>query len=400
MKPSFKLLFCLVTLSAIAANLASPVTGFASEPLIIGVPHSEAYTYANMMKNSFEMALETINKEGGIKGRPLKLVYANDQGKRKPGERAIKDLVEKSGAVMLVGAYQSSNTIYMARVANKLDKPFLVCTAADDRITQRKWKNVYRLNPPAKGYTNGLEDFFLNKIKPKSMAIVYENSPYGTSGALRMMWFCRGNDIDLRAIEPYHKERLKPDYFQRLVDRLKEAPPDVIYMVSYLKDAALLVKTIKESKLNSLLVGGAGGFTSQKFINKVGDNANYLLTATLWTPCLQYPGTKEYYDQYTEKYASSPDYHGAEAYSALLVAADVLKRADSYSPESIRAALDKTDLMTPFGPVKFTSYEKFERQNSLPTQVLQIINGKFECVWPEDHATLNFIPPSYWRASD
>ncbi|MCK5420469.1 MAG: ABC transporter substrate-binding protein, partial [Desulfobacterales bacterium] len=293
MKRLFKLLFCLVTLSAIAANLASPVTGFASEPLIIGVPHSEAYTYANMMKNSFEMALETINKEGGIKGRPLKLVYANDQGKRKPGERAIKDLVEKSGAVMLVGAYQSSNTIYMARVANKLDKPFLVCTAADDRITQRKWKNVYRLNPPAKGYTNGLEDFFLNKIKPKSMAIVYENSPYGTSGALRMMWFCRGNDIDLRAIEPYHKERLKPDYFQRLVDRLKEAPPDVIYMVSYLKDAALLVKTIKESKLNSLLVGGAGGFTSQKFINKVGDNANYLLTATLWTPCLQYPGTKE-----------------------------------------------------------------------------------------------------------
>ena len=400
MKRLFKLLFCLVTLSAIAANLASPVTGFASEPLIIGVPHSEAYTYANMMKNSFEMALETINKEGGIKGRPLKLVYANDQGKRKPGERAIKDLVEKSGAVMLVGAYQSSNTIYMARVANKLDKPFLVCTAADDRITQRKWKNVYRLNPPAIGYTNGLEDFFLNKIKPKSMAIVYENSPYGTSGALRMMWFCRGNDIDLRAIEPYHKERLKPDYFQRLVDRLKEAPPDVIYMVSYLKDAALLVKTIKESKLNSLLVGGAGGFTSQKFINKVGDNANYLLTATLWTPCLQYPGTKEYYDQYTEKYASSPDYHGAEAYSALLVAADVLKRADSYSPESIRAALDKTDLMTPFGPVKFTSYEKFERQNSLPTQVLQIINGKFECVWPEDHATLNFIPPSYWRASD
>jgi len=400
MKRLFKLLFCLVTLSAIAANLASPVTGFASEPLIIGVPHSEAYTYANMMKNSFEMALETINKEGGIKGRPLKLVYANDQGKRKPGERAIKDLVEKSGAVMLVGAYQSSNTIYMARVANKLDKPFLVCTAADDRITQRKWKNVYRLNPPAIGYTNGLEDFFLNKIKPKSMAIVYENSPYGTSGALRMMWFCRGNDIDLRAIEPYHKERLKPDYFQRLVDRLKEAPPDVIYMVSYLKDAALLVKTIKESKLNSLLVGGAGGFTSQKFINKVGDNANYLLTATLWTPCLQYPGTKEYYDQYIKKFTTPPDYHGAEAYSALLVAADVLRRADSYSPESIRAALDKTDLMTPFGPVKFTSYEKFERQNSLPTQVLQIINGKFECVWPEDHATLNFIPPSYWRASD
>ncbi len=394
MKLTFSLLFCFVILSAIATILAAPATGSASEPLVVGVPHSEAYTYAKMMQNSFEMALEAINKEGGIKGRPLKLVYANDEGQPKPGEKAIVELVEKNGAVMLVGAYQSSNTIFMARMADKLDRPLLVSTAADDRITQRKWKNVYRLNPPAKGYTNGLEDFFLNNIKPKSMAIVYENSPYGTSGAMRMMWFCRGNNIELRAIEPYHKERLKPDYFKRIVARLKENPPDVIHMVSYLKDGALLVKNIREAKINSLLTGGAGGFTSQKFITTAGANANHLLTATLWTPQLQYPGTQEYYDQYTEKYGNSPDYHGAEAYSALLVAADALKRADSYRPASIRKALDQTDLMTPFGPVRFTSYENFERQNSLPTQVLQIINGKFECVWPQEHATADFaVPP-------
>jgi branched-chain amino acid transport system substrate-binding protein len=393
MKPTYKFSFYRVILFALAAILAAPVIGAASEPIIIGIPHSEAYTYAKMMKTSLEMALESINKTGGVKGQPLKLVYANDQGKPKPGEKAISDLVEKSGAVMLVGGYQSSNTLFMARMAEKLDRPFLVCTAADDRITQRKWKNVYRLNPPAKGYTNGLEDFFLNKIKPKSMAIVYENSPYGTSGAMRMMWFCRGNDIELRAIEPYHKERLKPDYFKRIVARLKENPPDIIYMVSYLKDGVLLVNNIREAKINSLLTGGAGGFTSPRFITQAGANANHFVTATLWTRCLQYPGTKEYYDSFTNTYGSSPDYHGAEAYSALLVAADVLRRADSYSPASIRKALDQTDLMTPFGPVKFTSYENFERQNILPTQVLQIINGKFECVWPREHATADFVVP-------
>jgi branched-chain amino acid transport system substrate-binding protein len=377
-----------------------PETIQAVEPLIIGIPHSESYPYATMMKNSFEMALEAINHEGGIKGRPLNLVYANDQGKRKSGERIIKELVKKNKAIMLVGAYQSSNTIYMARIADKLNTPFLVCTAADDRITQRKWRNVYRLNSPASEYTKGLEDFFLKKIKPKSMAIVYENSPYGTGGGLRMMWFGRENDIDIRAIEPYHKERLTADYFQSIIARLKEDPPDVIYMVSYLNDAALLVKNIRESKMNSLLCGGAGGFTHQKFINKAGDDASHLLTATLWTHQLRYPGTKEYYDQYLSKYSIPPDYHGAEAYSALLVAADALKQAESSSPEDIRAALDKTDMMTPFGPVKFKSYGKFERQNSLPTQVLQIINGKFECVWPEDHATSKFVAPPGWRISE
>ncbi len=400
MKYKSKLIGCFFLFFLIIGIFITPESGKASEPLIIGIPHSERFPYATMMKNSFEMALEVINKEGGIKGRPLKLVYANDQGKPKAGEKIIKDLVKKTGAIMLVGAYQSSNTVYMAGVADKLNTPFIVCTASDDRITQRKWRNVYRLNPPAGEYAKGLEDFLLKKIKPKSMLIVYENSPYGTGGALRMMWFCRENDIDIRGIEPYHKERLKPDYFKRIVSRVKEESPDVIYMVSYLNDAALLTKTIRESKINSLLCGGAGGFTHKKFINKAGDYANNLLTATLWTQQLQYPGAKEYYDQYIKKYSMPPDYHGAEAYSALLVAAEVLKRAESFSPESIRAALDKTDTITPFGPVKFKSYGKFERQNILPTQVLQIVNGKFECVWPEDLATAKFLPPPAWRGSD
>ncbi len=377
-----------------------PKTGNTAEPMVIGVLHSEKFPYANMMKNSFEMALNAINKDGGIKGRPLKLAYGNDQGKRKPGENAVKELVKKTGAILLVGAYHSSNTVFMARIADKLNTPFLICTAADDRVTQRKWRNVYRLNPPASEYAKGLEEFLLEEVKPKSMAIVYENSPYGTGGALRMMWFCRENEIDISAIEPYHKERLRPDYFQRISDRLKKEPPDVIYMVSYLNDASLLVKTIRKSNINSLLCGGAGGFTHNKFIDKAGDFANNILTATLWTPQLRYPGTKEYYNQYIKKYSTPPDYHGAEAYAALLVAADVLKRAESLRPESIRAALDNTDMTTPFGPVKFVSYGKFERQNSLPTQVLQVINGKFECVWPKELASVKVFLPSDGKGSD
>jgi branched-chain amino acid transport system substrate-binding protein len=373
----------------------TPAPGQAADPLVIGIPHSESFPYATMMKNSFEMALEVINSKGGIKGRPLKLVYANDQGKRDSGEKSINDLVKKHGAVMLVGAYQSSNTIYMGRVANNLDKPFVVCTAADDRITQRKWKNVYRLNPAASEYAKGLEDFLLNKIQPRSMAIIYENSPYGTGGALRMMWFCRENDIEINTIIPYHKERAKSEksgsaYFQRLLAPLREEPPDVVYMVSYLNDAALLVRNIRESKINALLCGGAGGFTHQKFLQKAGDVANHLVTATLWTPEADYSGNKAYYDLYIKRFSAAPDYHGAEAYSALLVAADALRRTDSFRPESIRAALDSTDFRTPFGPVKFTAYDNFERQNRLPTMVLQIINGKFESIWPLDLATFFF----------
>ena len=392
-------------LSLILSVCFFPGPGESAEPVHLGVLHSEGFTYAEMMKNSFEMALDAINQEGGIKGRPLKLIYGNDRGKRGPGEEVVKELVKKSGVVMLVGGYQSSNTIYTARTADKMNVPFLVCTAADDRITQRKWKNVYRLNPPASEYTKGVEDLFLNRIKPESMSIVYENSPYGTGAALRMMWFCRENDIGINSIIPYHKERAKKEsigssYFQYLLEPLKKNPPHVIYMVSYLNDGALLVKNIRKLQIESILCGGAGGFTHQKFIKKTGEFAEYLLTATLWTPQLEYPGIEAYYRQYEKRHSALPDYHGAEAYSVLHVAADALRRAESLQPASIRAALDSTDMMTSFGPVKFSAYEKFERQNSLPTQVLQIIKGRFECVWPEDLATSKFTPPRFWRGSD
>ena len=182
MKYRSKLTGCLCFIFFVIGVFITPKSGMALEPVVVGVLHSEKFPYAAMMKNSFEMALDVVNKNGGINGRPLKLVFANDQGKRKPGESAVKELVKKTGAILLVGAYHSSNTVYMARVADKLNTPLLICTASDDRITQRKWRNVYRLNPPASEYAKGLEDFLLKEIKPKSMVIVYENSPYGTGG--------------------------------------------------------------------------------------------------------------------------------------------------------------------------------------------------------------------------
>ena len=395
MKEKLMIPWGVFALCVLVSMMAPLSVASAAEPIAIGVVHSQKFSFATMMKNSFEMALERINKDGGIKCRPLKLVYGNDKGDRRTGEDVINKLVKDTGVAMLVGGYQSSNTVYMARMAEKLDRPFLICTAADDGVTQRGWTNIFRLNPPASGYTEGLEDFFKHRIKPKSMAIVYENSPYGTGAALRMMWFCREQGIDIQKIIPYHKERLKQDYYQRILSPLKGKGevPDVIYMVSYLKDAVAVVREIRELQLNSLLVGGAGGFTHPKFITNSGDSANFVLTATLWHQEIKNPGTKAYYEEYIRKFSVAPDYHGAEAYSALFVVTDALKRTKTLSPQDIRAALDKTDMITPFGPVKFSAYGKFERQNSLPTQVLQIINEKFECIWPRDLATAKFVPP-------
>jgi branched-chain amino acid transport system substrate-binding protein len=389
---------CVWVVSLLMAVLLTG-TGWAGDEIVVGVVHWEDFAYAAMMKNSYDMAVEAVNANGGIKGRKLKLVWADDQGSRRGGEQAVAQLVKTLGARMLIGGYASSNTLYTARAANRLGIPFLVCTAADDRITQRELSHVFRLNLPASAYANGLESFLLEKVQPRSMAIVYENSPYGTSGAMKMMWFCRENDIELTAIIPYFRERAAaPDYFKRILVPLKSKPPDVIYMVSYLKDGVELVGNIRRMDTKALLCGGAGGFTHYKFIEKTGANGEGLVTAALWGPETEFRGARAYFDDYVERFQNPPDYHGAEAYSAVLVAAEALGKARDLQPENIRAALANIAMETPFGPVRFAAQDNYERQNWIEPLVFQIIEDRFQCIWPSRLARQAFTPPPYWRA--
>ena len=391
----YKICHIILFVAAVGMALSISVAEASEEPVIIGVPlplTGNLQEFGIMMKNSFEMAQASVNEAGGINGRPVNIVFADDEGKVASVKSAFDQLIAAK-PVMLVGGYASDPTYEMAKLAQKKDLPFLICTASADKITQKGWKNIYRLNPPISEYAKGLEDFLVNNFKPKSMAIIYENSMFGTNGALRMTEFCQDQAIEIRAQIDYDTTRINPGYFRSLVAPLTEEPPDVIYMISYLEDAVMLVQQIRDIKLNSLLIGGAGGFTLEEFVQKAGNSANYLLTVSLWSEHVMYSGAKEYYTQYVKRYGKSPDYHGAEAYSALLVASDALKRTTSFSPKTIREALNQTYIITPFAPVKFYAYEDFERQNSINTLVLQIINGKFETVWPPELASAPFIFP-------
>ena len=381
-------------LSASTIILGGNLSTMAEDSIIVGVLHREDFAYAAMMRTALDMALEEINSSKGVNDKVIELAFADDRGDEKAGERAVRELVSEKNAVLLVGGYSSSNTMKMAYTANRLDIPFLVCTAADDRITQHKLKNIYRLNPPVSEYTKGLEEFLLEHVKPKSMSIIYENSPFGTGSALRMMWFCRENDIAIKAIQPYFKDGARSAYLQRILTPIQKDPPEVLFMSSYLKDAVLLVTNISELKIKTILCGGAGGFTHDNFPRQTDKASEYLLTATLWAPS---SGNSQANDFLPTVFLSDtekkPDYHAVEAYSAMIVAATALRNATSLEPSAIRTAIESINMETPFGVVTFKDYGPFQRQNVSQTPVLQIIKNKYETVWPEKLKTAEFINP-------
>jgi len=349
--------------------------------------------FGEIENKSFLMALEEINTGGGVNGKKIELIIEDTTGKPDVGRSAIEKLITQDKVVMIGGGYSSSVTWATIAVAQQNKIPFLVNTGSADKITEQGWEYIFRLNPPVSEYPGGFASFLQNVATDvKTVVILHENSLFGQSGSKKFVKQCAALGLDVLMKEGYEAGAID---FKPLLVKVKAKRPDVVYMISYIMDAALLMRQSKELNLNpKIFVGGAAGFTLPEFTKNAGSASDYVYSATLWTPSVPYPGAKAYYDTFFAKYNTPTEYHGAEAYSAMYVIADALKRAKSLSRTDIRDALAATNLITAFGPVKFISYGKKTNQNKLPTFLVQWQKGKLETVWPAKVATSKYIYPA------
>lgn len=387
----------MVLLSFVVSLVAG--VGYAADTLDLSIPlplTGGQAKFGEMEKKSYEIAAEEINAKGGIKGKKIVLSFEDSQGKPEISRAIAEKLIDVKKQPVLIGDYSSSCSKAIAAVANERKTPYLVVTGADDSITQQNYKYVFRMNPSNAYYAIGLVSFLKEVVKPKSIAILYESSDFGTSGAEDMAKQAEKMGMKVLVKEKYEKGAVD---FKPILSKVKAARPDVIYMVSYVMDASLLMKQIKELRIDAkLFAGGAAGFAIPEFIDNAKDAAEYVVTATLWSPQVKYPGAKEFAEKYKKKYADYPSYHGAEAYSALYVLKDVLTRAKSMNQEDIRAAMKATNMVTAFGPIKFDDKDGYQNQNFMDTLVLQVIKGEHETIWPKQYASKQYLYPiPMWR---
>lgn len=352
--------------------------------------------FGEIMKRSYEMAAEEINAKGGVKGKKLVLSFEDSSGKPETARAIVEKLIDSKKQPIVVGEYTSACAKAVAAVAEERKTPYLVVASADDDITQKNYKYVFRQNQVNAHYGDAVVSFLKEVVKPKTIAILHESTAFGTSGAEAME-----KDAAKIGAKVVIKEKFETGAidFRPLLSKVKAAQPDVVYTVAYANEAQLLMKQAKEMRVDAKLYsGGAAGFAIPEFIKGAQDAAEYVVSATLWTPQLKYPGAKEFAEKYKTKYGDYPSYHGASAYAALFVTADALGRAKAWTPDAIRDALKATNLKTAYGPVKFEDREGYQNQNFHETLAIQVIKGQFETVWPKEHASAPYVyPVPTWR---
>ena len=205
--------------------------------------------------------------------------------------------------LVIGGGYSSSETYAAVAVAQKQKVPFLVNTGSADNITEQGYEYIFRLNPPVSEYPGSLETFTKEITKDvKNVAILYENSLFGQSGSKEFDETCKKMNLNVVIKEGYSAGSVD---FKPLLIKVKAKNPDLIYMISYVMDASLLMRQSKELNLNpKLFVGGAAGFTLPEFYQKRRQSGGLCLLRHALDAHRSVQGAKEYYDKYLKKFKS------------------------------------------------------------------------------------------------
>jgi branched-chain amino acid transport system substrate-binding protein len=409
----FKKVLMLFGALAMAGVMAAP--SFAQSTVKIGAIYplsGNAASAGESAKAALEVAMDVINNAHpelgdltlaknaglpGLKGAKIEIVFADNQGTPAAGQNQALRLITEEKVHALIGAYQSGITLTASAIAEKYGIPFISGESVAANLTERGFKWFFRTTPIAsdiaKTYMAFLKELKAGGRKVDSIAIVNENTEYGTSIAKVVREAAKENGFNIGIEIPYSANTTD---VQSQVLQLKNTKPDVVIFVSYTSDAILYIKTMKALDYKPpVVIGDDSGFSDAAFLTNVGSIAQGALNRSSWD--IGKPGSVTYLinQMYKKKRGVDLDDTAGRAMQGLLVLADAINRAGSTEPAKIQAALKATDLkpnqlMMGFRGVKFDE----KGNNALAAALLiQIQGDHYVAVWPSASATAPLVLP-------
>ncbi len=405
-----------------AVLLAGAVTApaYAADAVKIGVIYpltGNAASAGQSAKDAVNLAADIVNTGhpelkampvGGSGGLPnlggakIELDEADHQGNPQVGQQQTVRLITQDHVAAMLGSYHSSVSLVGTAVAERQGVPYLVADSVAANITGRGFKYTFRTTPYAPDFAKAYADFLTEQKKAgkkiDAIAIVNENTDYGTSVAASVQEAAKTANIKVAAQIPYNAN--SSDVSAQVL-QLKSLQPDVVIFISYTSDIILYFKTMKNlDYLPPMIIGDDAGFSDPSFIPNVGDLAQGAVNRSAFD--IGSPGANSYIiDQmFKAKYGRDLDDTSARWMQGFFVLADAINRAGSVEPDKIQAALKATDLkpaqlMIGYNGVKFDD----TGQNVLAsTFLIQLKAKEYVSVWPKDRATSTLVwPMKGWR---
>src|SRR5712675_321227 len=282
----------------------------------------------------------------GLGGAKVEVVFADNQGSPATGQNQALRLITEEKVVALTGAYQSGITLTASAIAEKYGIPFLTGESVAANLTERGFKWFFRTTPIATDFVKVYYDFLTDMkaagAKTDNVALVHDNTEYGTSVAntITTGFKEKGMAAPIDVAYPANSTDI-----QSQVLTLKEKKPDVVLMVTYTSDAILFAKTMQAQDYKPpMLLADDAGYSDPSFLKAVGKISQGAFNRSSWS--LGPPGspTAIIAKMYKEKSGDEIDDTAARQMTGFFTLVEAIDRAGSTDPAKIQAALKATDL--------------------------------------------------------
>ena len=337
------------------------------------------------LSNGADMAVADLH----AKGIKVQLVKQDDGGKPQTAMSGMEQLATGDAVSVVVGPYSSANANAVAKLAQSYKVPQIVPAASKEEITRQGYDYVFRLNAPGHKYAETLLDAVLALGPAKSLALIYEATDFGASVSSAAKAYAQKKGLQIVADEAYQKGA--PDYRSTLT-KIKAQNADLVFMLSYVADAILLMRQAREVGLSPrAFLGGGAGFDTAQFESE-HDISENVFSVTQWTPDMNTPGAAEFAQRYSAKYGKRPTYHAACAYASVMIAGEMAAQVGG-DRSKLRKALASGSWNGIMGPVKFENYDGFTQQNKHEMLVIQYQHGRAQTVYPPSYAKQPAVYP-------
>lgn len=332
-------------------------------------------TFGTSADEGVRLALEEINKNGGVLGKQIRLITEDDRSQSNEARAAVNKLITRDKVVALLGEIASSRSIAAAPIAQKAGIPMLSPGSTNAKVTQ-VGDYIFRacFIDPFQG--EAMARFAMENLGHKKFALLWaSDSDYSAGLRQSITEAVKAAGGSIVAEESYQEKTDKD--FRGQLTKIKTANPDALFVPGYYTQAGLIARQARELGFDVPMIGG-DGWDSPVLVQSGGSaiEANYFTNH--YAPDEDRPEVKAFVDAYKARYnGKTPDAMAVLGYDAMKLLADAIKRAGSTDPKAIRDALAATkDFPGVAGNITINEQRNAEK----PIVVVQVKDGRFQYV--------------------
>jgi branched-chain amino acid transport system substrate-binding protein len=269
---------------AVAAVFAATISSQAAEPIKVGwlgALSGVLAPYGLENKRGVEFAVDRINKAGGIKGRPLEVIYVDSKFDAAFATQSIQRFALQDGVVAILGDISSALTVAEVPVTARLGIPQLASLAGTPKITTMGSKFIFRPYPSVLLTYSAIGTYAIEKLKFSRFATIAYNDEGGLSSIQAFgeaVGKAKGQVVASEVVPVDTKE------FKGLLTKLRASNPDALVVAAAAPVSGLIVRQVRELGWDVPLLGHGGYQAVQEFRDVAGPAADGMILATTYAP--------------------------------------------------------------------------------------------------------------------